>query len=237
VAAAPPFLPSTPGPNATAGLAPVFEHVSFDLDGTLIDSRADLVAAVDHVLARLGFPTVPPAQLYGYVGDGARALVERALGPARGAHVEQGVALFMEYYGAHLLDATRPYPGMVELLDGLGGRGVALSVLTNKPVRLSHAILEGLGLARRFVDIVGGDSLPTRKPDPRGVEHLRALTRTPPARMLLVGDSGIDVATARAAGIAMCGVAWGLGPEALRAAGPERIVDHPREILALVDGR
>jgi phosphoglycolate phosphatase len=190
---------------------------------------------VNHVLGTLGLPTLPARTLHGYVGEGARVLVERALGPEHRDRLETAVAAFMRYYGDHLLDTTRPYPGIVEALGALGARGVALSVLTNKPVAMSRAILEGLGLASRFVDIVGGDSLPGRKPDPRGVEQLRARTGTPRERVLLVGDSSIDVQTARAAGIAFCGVAWGLAPEGLRAARPDRIIEHPAELVALVE--
>ena len=218
------------------GLRPRYEHLVFDLDGTVVDSRADLVAAVNHALHELGLSELPPRTLYGYVGDGARVLIERALGPAHADRVPAGFAVFMEYYGAHLLDTTRAYPGMVEALDALRGRGITLSVLTNKPVGMSRAILEGLGLADRFVEIVGGDSLPVRKPDPAGIEYLRRRSGTVLARMLLVGDSPVDVLTARAAGIAFTGVAWGLAPEALRAANVERVVEHPAELVTLVDG-
>jgi phosphoglycolate phosphatase len=212
-----------------------FAHVALDLDGTLIDSRHDLASSVNHVLRTMGLPEQARETLYGYVGGGARVLVERALGPARGARVEEGVALFMDYYGAHLLDATVPYPGMVELLDALAARGVALSVLTNKPLGLSRAILDGLALTPRFVGVIGGDSLPVRKPDPAGLDHLRGLSGTPRERTLLVGDSGIDVATARAGGVAFCGVAWGLSPEALVAAAPERIVQNAGALLTVVE--
>ena len=211
-----------------------FAHVAFDLDGTLIDSRHDLASSVNHVLRTMRLPELDPKTLYSYVGEGARVLVERALGPDRCARFDEGVGLFMEYYGDHLLDATRPYPGMVELLDALAERGVALSVLTNKPLGLSRAILDGLALTPRFVGVIGGDSLPTRKPDPAGLDELRRLTGTPRERTLLVGDSGIDVETARAGRVAFCGVSWGLSPDALLAAVPERVVDDAAEILALV---
>src|SRR5206468_769142 len=125
---------------------------------------------------------------------------------------------------------------LIDSRAALATRGVACSVLTNKPEAMSRAILSGLGLAARFVAIVGGDSLPVRKPDPAGLDRLRALTATARERMLLVGDSGIDLRTARAGGVAFCGVAWGLAPEALEAARPERIIAHPRELVALVEG-
>jgi phosphoglycolate phosphatase len=213
-----------------------FAHVAFDLDGTLIDSRHDLASSVNHVLRTMRLPEIDPETLYGYVGEGARVLVERALGPERRTRLEEGVALFMEYYGEHLLDATRPYPGMVALLDALAGRDVALSVLTNKPIGLSRAILDGLGLTPCFAGVIGGDSLPTRKPDPAGLDELRRLTGTARERTLLVGDSGVDVATARAGGVAFCGVSWGLSPAALHAAAPERIVDDAADILEMVAG-
>jgi phosphoglycolate phosphatase len=213
---------------------PAYEHVVFDLDGTLIDSRADLAAAVNHVRTALGLSPIVPETVYGYVGDGARVLVERALGPAHADRVPVAIELFMGYYAAHLLDATRPYPGVAEMLGRLAARDIALSVLTNKPLAMSRAILEGLGLLPRFVEVLGGDSLPTRKPDPAGLELLRRLTATPRERLLLVGDSPIDLQTAAAGGVAFCGVAWGLQPEALRAAGPERLIAHPLELLVLV---
>ncbi len=171
-----------------------------------------------------------------YVGEGARVLVERALGPERQELVPRGLALFMDHYGAHLLDATRPYAGIPEALDALVARGVALSVLTNKPVAMSRAILDGLALGGRFVAVVGGDSLVARKPDPAGLEYLRTLTRTPRERMLLVGDSAIDALTARAGDVAFCGAAWGLAPDTLRAAKPERLIEHPAELVEVVFG-
>jgi len=213
-----------------------FAHVAFDLDGTLIDSRHDLASSVNHVLRTMSLPELAPQTLYGYVGEGARVLVERALGPGRRARFDEGVALFMEYYGAHLLDATRLYPGTVELLDALAGREVALSVLTNKPIGLSRAILDGLDLTPRFVGVIGGDSLSTRKPDPAGLDELRRVTATPRERTLLVGDSGIDVETARAGRVPFCGVSWGLSPDTLLAATPDRVVDDPAEILTIVTG-
>jgi phosphoglycolate phosphatase len=216
---------------------PVYRHVSFDLDGTLVDSRADLAAAVNHVLGELGRPALPSERLQGFVGDGARQLVERALGTAApAALVEHALARFLDRYGQHLLDTTRPYPGVRALLEALGMWSVALSVLTNKPEGMSRALLDGLGLARHFVAVVGGDSLPTRKPDPAGVEHLLPLGGTSREEMLLVGDSGIDVRTARAAGIAFCGVAWGLCPDGMWAEAPERVIDDPADLLHVVDG-
>ena len=178
-----------------------------------------------------------PETLYGYVGEGARRLVERALGPDDRDRAEAALAEFLRHYADHLLDATRPYPGMVAALEALAARGVTLSVLTNKPEDMSRAILDGLGLASHFLDVVGGDSLPTRKPEPEGLERLRARTATTRERMLLVGDSAVDVRTGRAAGVATCGVAWGLAPGQLFAERPDRLIGRPGALLTLVDAR
>jgi phosphoglycolate phosphatase len=190
---------------------------------------------MNHVLGALGLGALPAATLTGYVGDGARVLVERALGPAHQDLLERGVALFMGHYGAHLLDATRPYAGIAEALAALADRGVALSVLTNKPTAMSRAILDGVGLGARFVDVLGGDALPVRKPDPAGLDRLRQRTGTARERMLLVGDSPVDLRTAHAGRVAFCGVAWGLAPEALRAAGADRMIERPAELVPLVE--
>jgi phosphoglycolate phosphatase len=213
----------------------VVAQVAFDLDGTLVDSRADLAEATNHVLRSFGLPSIAPETVYGYVGDGARALVERALGPERAALYDEGVRRFLAHYREHLLDATRPYPGIVALLGTLHARGVVLTVLTNKPEDLSRRILDGLGLGRWLAAIVGGDTLSSRKPDPAGVSHLRASFDTPADAMLLVGDSPVDFETARRAGIAFCGVAWGLVPERLRAAGPATMIHEPGDLGVLVE--
>jgi len=216
---------------------PAFTHVVFDLDGTLVDSAADLVAATNNVLASFALPEVDEATLRTYVGDGAHTLVARALGPAHATHVEEGVRRFLVYYRQHLLDATRPYPGIEALLAGLHARAVRLSVVTNKAEALSRPILEGLGLMRWIDTLVGGDSLPTRKPDPAGLERVLARAGTPRAEALMVGDSPIDRDTARAAAVAFCGVAWGFASGLLTDAGsPSPLVADAAALGALVEG-
>jgi len=216
-------------------VAVAYEHVIFDLDGTLVDSRADLSAAVNHALRALERPAVPLETVSSYVGEGARVLMQRALGVAHQERIEEGLGLFMIHYREHLLDHTRPYPGIRDLLAALVARRIALSVLSNKPEAMSRAVLEGLGVLHHFVAVVGGDSLPVHKPDPGGIEHLRSLTATPRTRVLVVGDSAIDARTAQAAGVAFCGVAWGLAPASLRAVHAQRIIAHPGELLAIVE--
>ncbi len=202
-------------------------HVLFDLDGTLIDSSSDLVAAVNHVRAEFDLPALEPDTVCRYVGDGARALVQRALGPHREDDSARGVQMFLAYYCEHLLDATRFYPGIRELLADLAAAGVSASVLTNKPEVLSRRILEGLAAAEGFVDVVGGDTLGVKKPHADGVYRLLERAGVRAERALLVGDSLVDLATARASGVAFCGVAWGFSPEGLAAAGVPLVASAP----------
>ena len=190
---------------------PRFAHLIFDLDGTLVDTKADLAAAANHMLRELNLPLLSVAQVESFIGLGARVLIERALGQERAHLVADGFALFMDYYDAHLLDQTRPYPGMETLLAAARAQGMSLSVLTNKPERPSRAILSGLGLMDYFSAVIGGDTLPKRKPDPGGIFVLQQAAGHALTETLLIGDSEIDMRTGRAAGIATCGVTWGFG--------------------------
>lgn len=210
-----------------------YDHVVFDLDGTLVDSRADLVAAVNHALGEMGLAALPFDTVCAYIGEGAHRLLEQSLGSAADSRVDEAVRRFLPYYGAHLLDRTVPYPGIPETLSALARAGALLSVATNKPEAMSRAILDGLGLASCFRAVVGPDTVGARKPDPAALRRVMESCGSAPEQTLFVGDSGIDVATARAAQVDFCGVAWGIRPHELRAAGA-RIVAAPAELLDVV---
>jgi phosphoglycolate phosphatase len=197
----------------------------FDLDGTLIDSKVDLALSVNATLQHMGRPTLADAAIFGYVGNGAATLVRRTLGEdATDEEVEKGLAYFLSYYREHMLDNTVAYPGVREGLELLRGR--ALAVLTNKPVRFSQAILEGLRLAGYFRCVYGGNSFKTKKPDPMGVNALLRELEAAPREAMIVGDSEVDVRTARNAGTWACGVSYGLGLDGLRANPPDLMVDN-----------
>lgn len=192
-----------------------------DLDGTLIDSVDDLAASVNHALGAVGLPARATAEIRSFVGDGARKLLERAVG-ARGDLLEPALAAWWDHYEAHCLDRTALYPGLAE---ALAGAGRTLAVHTNKPGRLARKILAGLAVLDRFAVVIGGDEA-ARKPDPEGVREILARTGASTADAIFVGDSLVDLATARAAGVRAVAVAWGLTPPAaLRAAGADALVD------------
>jgi phosphoglycolate phosphatase len=207
------------------------QFVVFDLDGTLVDSSQDLAAAVNGALAAVapGTPPLPLAQVRALVGSGARTLVTRSLAAAdvRRA-VEEVLPLFLRLYRSCLLDRTRAYPGVREALDGLADR--RLAVLTNKPGDMSRAILEGLGLAGRFVGIYGAGDVPARKPDPAGLRQVLAEAGAAQASSVMVGDSAIDVLTGRSAGVATVGVSYGYDPGSFADHPPDLLVDDLREL-------
>ncbi len=213
-----------------------FQHLIFDLDGTLVDTRADLAAAANVMLERFGLPPQSVEQVSAHIGQGTHALVKRVLGPEH-AHLSQdGFTLFMRYYTRHLTDQSLVYPGIPRVLAAVQARGAVLSVLTNKPQAASRGILSGLGLLPFFAVLVGGDTLPSTKPDPSGVWHLQRLSQVSLAQTVLVGDSSIDMQTGRAAGISTCGVGWGLGAEGLAEHVPEFVVDSAEDLLAVLEG-
>lgn len=193
-----------------------------DLDGTLVDSFADLSGSVNHALRAVGLPARPLPEIRGFVGEGARLLLERAVTP-RVDLLEPALAAWWEHYDAHCTDRTVLFPGMDGLLRGAGR---VLAVHTNKPGRLARKILDHLGVGERFAAVLGGDEAP-RKPDPRGTLELVARLGGRPEDAVFVGDSLIDARTAAAAGIPFVAVTWGFGArDDLVAARPAAMVDR-----------
>lgn len=206
----------------------------FDLDGTLIDSAKDLAVAMNATRVYMELPEIDPALIYSYVGNGAPVLVRRALGvDVSEERVAKGLAFFLEFYRKHALEHTRLYPGAREAVEQLHADGHSLAVLTNKPSRISCDILDAVGIARCFMRVYGGDNLPAKKPDPVGILRLLEDAGVEPSEAVMIGDSSVDIQTARNAGIRACGVAWGFQPETFLQHPPDVLVQRPGEFLSL----
>jgi phosphoglycolate phosphatase len=208
--------------------------IVFDLDGTLIDSAEDLAISMNATRTRFGMEPLDPALIYSFVGNGAAVLVKKAMGEeATQPLLEEALAFFLRFYRLHALEHTRFYPGVRRAIEDLSAAGHTLTVLTNKPVRISRDIISALGVAALFRRVYGGDSFAAKKPDPVGVITLMAETNIPPDNTVLVGDSGVDVQTARNARVRSCGVSWGFQPEAFNESPPDVIVNRPEELMAV----
>jgi phosphoglycolate phosphatase len=207
----------------------------FDLDGTLIDSKLDLALAVNATLEEKGRTPLPHEKIYSFIGQGAPSLIARSLGD--GASEEDcrlALEFFIRYYSAHKLDNTKLYPGVREGLDALAG--MPMAVLTNKPVRVSRSILQGLGIANLFRAVYGGNSFERKKPDPMGVEMILTEFGAVAAQVMLVGDSEVDVQTARNAGTWACGVTYGLGSHRLAEFPPDLLLDSLADLPPHLSG-
>lgn len=212
---------------------PVVRALIFDLDGTLIDSKRDLIHSVNAMLEEMRRPQLAADTISGYIGHGAPQLVTRALGgTATEEELKYGLQFFLNYYEEHKMDNTCAYPGVQQTLERL--RHVPMAVLTNKPVRVSVRILTSLGLANYFRAIYGGNSFETKKPEPLGATTILRELDVGPSEALLVGDSEVDIRTARNAGTLAAAVNYGFGVHD-RAAYPADIyLDHFVELIPLV---
>jgi phosphoglycolate phosphatase len=210
----------------------------FDLDGTLVDSHVDLANSTNAMLRHLGRPEIPVDVIVSYIGDGVPMLVRRSLGnPDDERLVDHSIQFFLAWYGEHAHDNTYVYPGMFAALNCLysssDGTGRKLAILSNKPVNLMHDIIAALGLSKYFFQIYGGNSFPTKKPDPLGAFRLAKEAGVRPEETVVVGDSHNDVLTARNAGMWSIGVTYGFSPLTLKINPPDVLVDRPEEIAMM----
>jgi phosphoglycolate phosphatase len=207
----------------------------FDLDGTLIDSSRDLAISMNATREYMGMPPLDPTLIFSYVGNGAPVLVQRALGPGASEEtVAEALAYFLKFYRVHALEHTKLYEGVGEAIQALADANHTMAVLTNKPVRISTDIIAALGLTGHFTNVYGGDSFPSKKPDPIGIHTLREELGAGRAETLMVGDSAVDIQTARNAEVLSCGVEWGFQPEGFVADPPDFLVRSPQQLLQVV---
>jgi phosphoglycolate phosphatase len=212
--------------------------IAFDLDGTLVDSRRDLADSANQLIEELGGQTLTEEQIGAMVGEGAALLVRRALQASGRGERAHALERFLEIYDERLLNHTRVYDGVADVVRQARGRA-RLTVLTNKPMTPTERILAGLGLREAFDDVIGGDGPYRRKPDPAGLRAMMKAANTAPADTLLVGDSAIDLETARRAEVCCCLVSYGFGfrRELLQHQGPDVLVaGNATELRHAIDG-
>jgi phosphoglycolate phosphatase len=203
-----------------------FDIVAFDLDGTLADTAPDIAAAVNHMLADFGRPPLDEAAITPMIGDGAKNLLRRALaatGEAPDALVEQAYPRYLDHYADNICERTTRFPAVEPALDELAALGVRLAICTNKAERLTRLLLAALGWTERFPTMIGGDTLPVRKPDP--LPLLETVARAGGGRAAYVGDSIFDAETARAAGLPFVAVSFGFRDRPIEALGADAVID------------
>jgi phosphoglycolate phosphatase len=209
--------------------------IIFDLDGTLIDSSKDLAIAMNATRQYLGMAPIDPSLIYSFVGNGVRVLLQRALGDeASHDQLSEALEFFLAFYHAHAVDHTHTYPHIRETLEQLHSKH-RLAILTNKPVEISYKIVKELEIEKFFFRVYGGNSFPEKKPSPIGIEALMEEVGASPADVLMVGDSSVDVETARNARVKSCGVLWGFQPDSLTESGPDMLIRYPEDILCKAD--
>lgn len=210
--------------------------VAFDLDGTLADTSPDIATALNRMLGDLGRPSLEPAHIRTLIGDGAKSLIRKALaatGEASDALAERGYPIYLKRYGEDICGGTIRFPRVEEALDRLAERGVTLALCTNKPEALTRALLDALGWTGRFPVIVGGDTLPWRKPDPRPLTETR--DRAGGGRMAFVGDSMIDAEAARSARIPFVAVSFGFSDRPAAEFGADAVIDDFAELAGVLE--
>jgi len=210
-----------------------FALIIFDLDGTLVDASPDLHTAVNETLAERHLPPRSLAEIHRFIGDGARELMLRALPDGQRDLVDELMPRYLEHYAAHIFDKTYAYPGVDQALTALSAKIKA--VCSNKPERFTRQILDALGWSHHFGCVLGGDSLPVKKPDPRMLTAVCDAVHIPAERTVMVGDGPQDIAAAHAAGMACISVTWGFTPaEVLRQHGPDQLARSPAELVELI---
>jgi 2-phosphoglycolate phosphatase len=211
------------------------QTVIFDLDGVLIDSGKDIANAVNFTLQTLGRPTLPSAQIIGYIGPGVEGIWRQCLGADAERVLPIALPIYKARYREYCVVETTFYPGIPETLSQLKSRGKIMAVATNKPGDFTQRILEGLDLARYFDVVVGAESVQRKKPDPEAIQLILAKLKASPETTVVVGDASTDIEAAKAAGAISCGVTYGYGSlQEIMGAFPDFIIDRAEQLPALL---
>ncbi|CCW17548.1 Phosphoglycolate phosphatase [Sphingobium indicum BiD32] len=230
-------LPLPPRSRHGAAMAKIpFDIVGFDLDGTLIDTSADLAAAVNHAIATIDRPPFPVDAIQPFVGKGAKVMLQRALDASGGyddAILAQLLPILLDYYQANLSAHSVPYPGLIAAMDALVAAGVKLAICTNKAERFTIPLIEQLGLTSRFASIIGGDTVGIAKPDPTPIHAM--IERAGGGRAIFIGDTINDIAGARNAGIPSIAVSFGFLDGPVEDLAADAVIDHFDALLPLLE--
>lgn len=213
-----------------------FDIVGFDLDGTLFDTKADLAAALNHALAQDGRPALSVEAVEPMVGRGTRFMLQQGLEATGGADAETAKRLYadlLDYYDANIANGTTIYPGLIDALDLLAGRGVKLAIVTNKLERLAAKLVAALGMTDRFACLIGGDTVGVSKPAPEPI--LEMVRRCGGGRAAFVGDSIFDTQAARNASVPSVAVSFGFRANALEELGADVVIDHYAELVPALE--
>ena len=206
--------------------------ILFDLDGTLIDSKKDIADSANYTLKFLGLPELHPEKIYSFIGDGVRKLLERTLPPDHLRDIESAWTTFSDHYQANLLRTTVLFPGVTEVLTHFQGKSKI--IVTNKPERFAIPVLEGLGVLSCFERIIGGESMPLKKPHPDAILTLLQEKKIRSDRTLMIGDGTNDIEAGKRAGVIICAVSYGLtDPGTLLESHPDLMIDDLRELIPL----
>ena len=210
-----------------------YDLIIFDLDGTLIDSRIDIVNSVNFTRKQLHLKPLPDEIIFSYIGDGVQKLIQRAVSESNNEPIfSQALEIFLGHYRAHLLDYTTVYPGVLEVLTELNQK--VLGILTNKPLESTLPILQGLNIKEKFYFIYAGNSFRQKKPHPVGINKILNKTKIPRHRTLMVGDSYIDIKTGQNARVSTCGVTYGLASNTLSRYKPQFLIDDIKKLIPIV---
>lgn len=214
----------------------MYQLAILDLDGTLVNSIEDLANAVNHTLTEMHYPTHPLEAFYHFVGNGVKKLCERALPAGASAEeAEQLLSQFYAYYEEHCLDCTRPYDGMIPALDNLKAGGMQMAVASNKPQKFVETIVKHFFGTERFDQILGSNDTRPRKPSPEILLEIMSACGAAPEETIMIGDSDVDILTARNAGIDSIGCTWGFrGKTELEQAGAVYLADSPSDLTEIL---
>lgn len=210
------------------------ELIIFDLDGTLIDSKVDIISSANHMLASLGLEKRNPIEVMGFIGTGVRQLMIDSLGPKAIGRLDEAIKVYKDIYRVHMFDTTTLYPNVPQILEYF--KDTKKAIMSNKSLEFTELALERFGIEKYFLKVFGGDDENCRKPNPHPIINLMQEFKVQPEAAIIIGDSVLDVQSGKAAGILTCGVTYGIGrKEDVIAAKPDFVIDNIAKLKDIIE--